>query len=141
MRLRDKVALITGAGSGIGRQTALLFAREGARVVAVDIDEGAAAQSVDQIAAQGGEAVGVKADVSLAADCENMVGCAESTYGRLDVLFNNAGISHIDDGDAMDTDEETATDDEGTLEKFGESLRKRHMPEELQPQSTEQRKL
>ncbi len=106
MRLRDKVALITGAGSGIGRQTALLFAREGARGVAVDIDEGAAAQSVDQIAAQGGEAVGVKADVSLAADCENMVGCAESTYGRLDVLFNNAGISHIDDGDAMDTDEE-----------------------------------
>ena len=106
MRLRDKVALITGAGSGIGRQTALLFAREGARVVAVDIDAGAAAQSVDQIAAQGGEAVCVKADVSLAADCEKMVERAESTYGRLDVLFNNAGISHIDDGDAMDTDEE-----------------------------------
>ena len=106
MRLRDKVALITGAGSGIGRQTALLFAREGARVVAVDIDEGAAAQSVDQIAAQGGEAVCVKADVSIAADCEKMVERAETVYGRLDVLFNNAGISHIDDGDAMDTDEE-----------------------------------
>ena len=106
MRLRDKAALITGAGSGIGRQTALLFAREGARVVAVDIDEGAAAQSVDQIAAQGGEAVCVKADVSIAADCEKMVERAETVYGRLDVLFNNAGISHIDDGDAMDTDEE-----------------------------------
>jgi NAD(P)-dependent dehydrogenase (short-subunit alcohol dehydrogenase family) len=106
MRLQDKVALITGAGSGIGRQTALLFAREGARVVVVDIDERAAAQSVAQIEAQAGEAAYVKADVSRLADCEHMVERAEALYGRLDVLFNNAGISHIDDGDAVATDEE-----------------------------------
>ncbi len=106
MRLQGKVALITGAGSGIGRQTALLFAREGARVVVVDIDEEAGRESVDLIAAQQGEAVYVGADVSSGADCEHMVQRGEELYGRLDVLFNNAGISHIDDGDAIATEEE-----------------------------------
>ena len=106
MRLRGKVALITGAGSGIGRQTALLFAREGARVTVADIDAEAAATTVTAIAEAGGEADAVRADVARAEDCAHMVEAAEQRWGRLDVLFNNAGISHIDDGDAMQTDED-----------------------------------
>ena len=106
MRLENKTALITGAGSGIGRETAVLFAGEGARVVAVDIDEPAGTQTVKLVEEAGGEGVFVRANVSQASDCAAMVEAAEETYGRLDVLFNNAGISHIDDGGAMQTDEE-----------------------------------
>jgi len=106
MRLKSKAALITGAGSGIGRETAVRFAAEGARIVAVDIDEAAAARTVELVEEAGGEAVFVRADVSQAGDCAAMVAAAEDAYGRLDVLFNNAGISHIDDGDAIQTDEE-----------------------------------
>jgi NAD(P)-dependent dehydrogenase (short-subunit alcohol dehydrogenase family) len=105
MRLQDKVALITGAGSGIGRETALLFAREGARVVAVDIREDTAAETVEMISAEGGEASPVQADVAQAADCANMVRHAEETFGGLHVLFNNAGIMHAQDEDAIDTEE------------------------------------
>lgn len=103
MRLKDKTALITGAGSGIGRQTALLFAAEGARVVCADIDHDRAQETAAQIG--GDRAVPVRADVSQDADCRRMVAAAETAYGRLDILFNNAGISHIDDGDAQATDE------------------------------------
>ncbi len=106
MRLEGKVMLITGAGSGIGRHTALLCAREGARIVAVDIDPERGQETVALIAAQNDRAVYARADVSRAADCELMIRAAEETYGRLDVLFNNAGISHIDDGDAESTEEE-----------------------------------
>ncbi len=106
MRLKEKVALITGAGSGIGRETALLFAEEGAKVAVVDIDDQAGKDTVDLIAAAGGEANFVHADVSKADDCENMVRAAEKRYERLDVLFNNAGIMHDDDSDAESTDEQ-----------------------------------
>lgn len=103
MRLKDKVALITGAGSGIGRESALLFAREGAAVVAVDLNEQAARDTVASIQ----NAVAVRADVSSSADCQRMVAAAEKAFGRLNVLFNNAGIMHSSDDDAISTSEET----------------------------------
>jgi len=106
MRLKDKVSLITGAGSGIGRETALLFAAEGAQVVIVDINDAAGNETVAMVRAQGGDATYVHADVSKAADCENMVRVAEETYGKLNVLFNNAGIMHSGDDNAMTTEEE-----------------------------------
>jgi NAD(P)-dependent dehydrogenase (short-subunit alcohol dehydrogenase family) len=106
MRLKDQVALITGAGSGIGRESAHLFAQEGASVVVVDVNRDAADKVAGEIAASGGKAVAVIADVSAARDCEQMVAEAERAFGRLTVLFNNAGISHADDDDAIATTEE-----------------------------------
>ena len=106
MRLHNQVALITGAGSGIGKESATLFAAEGAAVVAVDVNAAAAEQVVAAITASGGSAIAVKADVSRATDCEAMVEAAEKTFGKLTVLFNNAGISHADDDDAITTTEE-----------------------------------
>ena len=102
MRLQGKVALITGAGSGIGRQTALLFSREGAAVVAVDVNEKAAQETVGMIK----NAIAVKADISRAADAENMIAQAEKKFGRLHILFNNAGIMHSKDDDAISTPED-----------------------------------
>ena len=106
MRLADKIVLITGAGSGIGRQTALHCAREGACIVAVDLNQSTAEKTADEVAEQNGQAIAVQCDVSRAADCKHMVQQAEENYGRLDVLFNNAGISHIDDDDAINTEED-----------------------------------
>ena len=131
MRLAGKVARITGAGSGIGRAASLLFAREGAAVVAVDRDRDSAERPVAQIRAAGDaaevddaggpgaerarggaaddatEAIAVVADVAVAADCEAMVAAAEAAFGRLDVLFNNAGGMLAADGDAGETGEGT----------------------------------
>ena len=105
-RLAGKVALITGAGSGIGLETSLVFGREAARLVLVDKDAGAANTAAEQVRAAGAEALVVEADVSRAADCERMVQEAETEFGALHVLFNNAGISHHDDDDAVGTEEE-----------------------------------
>ncbi|MEM7201109.1 MAG: glucose 1-dehydrogenase [Planctomycetota bacterium] len=104
-QLENKVALITGAASGIGRESALLFAREGARIVAVDVQDDAGRDTVASIEADGGEATYVHADVSRSEDCAAMVQAAELAFGQLDVLFNNAGIMHPADAGAIDTEE------------------------------------
>jgi len=104
-RLAGRTALITGGGSGIGRESALLFAAEGAAVVVVDRDEAAGAAAAAAVAEAGGVAHFVAADVSRAADVEAAVTAAERLTGALHVLFNNAGIFPADDGSPVDTPE------------------------------------
>jgi NAD(P)-dependent dehydrogenase (short-subunit alcohol dehydrogenase family) len=91
-RVNGKIALVTGGGSGIGRATALVFAREGAKIVIADVVVSGGEETVRLIKAAGGEAVFVKADVSKAADVEALIKQTVDTYGRLDCAFNNAGI-------------------------------------------------
>src|SRR5687768_11626960 len=105
MRLQNKVALITGGGSGIGREASTLFAREGAAIVVVDVNEAPAQETVALIEKEGGRAAACRADVSKAGDCEQMVAFAEKQFGKLDVMFNNAGIMHAKDDDAIATEE------------------------------------
>ena len=105
MRLRDKVTLITGAGGGIGREAALLFAAEGARVVVAERDEKSGRNTVQEVEAAGGTALFVLTDVGKEHDCAAMVAAAESTFGRLDVIFNNAGIFPDTDNSVTDTTE------------------------------------
>ena len=92
MRLKDKVAVITGAGSGIGRAAALRFAQEGARVVVVDWNPDGGRETVAMVRAGGGEATFVEADVSRDEDVRRMIATAVHTYGGLHILLNNAGI-------------------------------------------------
>jgi len=101
MRLEGKVALITGAASGIGRETALRFAAEGAAVVCADLD----GDGAERTAAELPKAVGMAADVSSNDDAAAMVARAEEEFGALHVAFNNAGIMMSADGDAQETDE------------------------------------
>jgi len=103
MRLKDKVAIITGAGSGIGKASAILFAKEGAKVVVADWSEEGGQKTVEEIKAVGGEAVFIKTDVSKAADIDNMVSTCVSTFGKVDILYNNAGVASM-----------------GTIDKFTE---------------------
>lgn len=98
MRLEGKVALITGAGSGIGRAAAIRFAAEGARVVASDISEASAAETAAQIGEAGGKATAVGGDVVSSADAQAMVQASIDAYGKLDVLMNSAGVSGRVDG-------------------------------------------
>lgn len=95
MRLLDKVALITGAGSGIGKETALLFAKEGAKVVVADINEVGGKETVYEIEQLNGSAIFVKVDVTNEASVNEMVETILESYGTIDVLFNNAGISGV----------------------------------------------
>lgn len=90
--LKDKVALVTGAGSGIGRAIALAYAREGARVIVSDLDTTGGEETVRQVRAAGGEASFVRADVAKADDARKLVEAAVQAWGRLDIACNNAGI-------------------------------------------------
>lgn len=107
MRLADKVAIITGAGGGMGRVAAEMFAREGARVVVAEYSEVAGHETVEHIQAAGGQATFVRADVSKEADARAMVDHALATYGRLDCLYNNAGVMPEADHSVIDTDVDT----------------------------------
>jgi len=104
MRLQDKVAIITGAGSGMGRVAAQLFAAEGAKVVVAEFDEAAGNQTVESVKQAGGEATYVRTDVSQEADAKGMVDHAVATYGQVDVLYNNAGVMPEPDHSVIDTD-------------------------------------
>lgn len=105
-KLADKVAVVTGAGSGIGRASAELFAREGARVVAVDIDAAATLATAAAIEAGGGEALAVPTDVADDASVRAMAAAAQERFGRVDVLMSNAGV--LDDYEpAAETRNET----------------------------------
>jgi len=106
-RLEGKVAIITGAGSGIGLETSNLFVKEGAKVVCADVNEKAGREAVDGIAKEYGSgfAIFVKADVSKESDIANLVAVAEKEFGKLNIIFNNAGIMHPKDDDAVNTEE------------------------------------
>lgn len=93
MRLNEKVAIITGAASGIGKATAILFSQHGAKVVVADIDIHGGNETVSEIQAVGFEAIFIKTDVTNIVDTQNVVAHTLDTYGKLDILFNNAGIA------------------------------------------------
>lgn len=92
MKLLNKVAIITGAGSGFGRATAILFSKEGAKISVADIDEKGGQETVKLIKGQGGDAIFIRADVSKSGDAEKMIKATVDKYGNLDILFNNAGV-------------------------------------------------
>ncbi len=105
MRLHDKVALITGAGGSMGRLASVVFAREGARIIAADVAEPALDATVAEITRRGGRAIAVRADVANEAQVEHAVRLGVREFGRLDVLYNNAGIFPERDGSVVDIDE------------------------------------
>lgn len=95
MRLKDKIIIITGAGSGIGKSTAALFASEGATVIIADVQENSGKAAVTEIEATGGNAMFIPCDVTDASSTTVMADQVVNTFGRIDVLFNNAGISGV----------------------------------------------
>jgi NAD(P)-dependent dehydrogenase (short-subunit alcohol dehydrogenase family) len=107
MRLKDKVSIITGAGGGMGRVAAQQFAREGARVVVAEFGETAGQETVRLVREAGGEAIVAPVDVSTEAGAKAMVDAAMDTWGRVDVLYNNAGIMPEADHSVVDTDVDT----------------------------------
>ncbi len=107
MRLKDKRAFITGAGNGIGKATAELFAKEGASVAVVDVDESAAETVADGINASGGKAVTIRADVTSEQDVIDAVAKAQDELGPINVLHNHAGILPPGDASILDIEERT----------------------------------
>lgn len=105
MRLANKVALITGAGSGMGRLAAQVFAREGASVVAMEMNADALKETVALVEGDGGSIIGVRADVTAPADVQRAVAEGVRAFGRLNVLYNNAGIFPDDDTSVIETDD------------------------------------
>ena len=103
MRLQDKVSIITGGASGMGRVAARMFAAEGAKVVVADVTAPAAQSVVDEVTAAGGTAIAVVADVSKEADAKRMIDETIAAFGRVDVLYNNAGIMPEADHSVIDT--------------------------------------
>jgi NAD(P)-dependent dehydrogenase (short-subunit alcohol dehydrogenase family) len=101
--LDGKVCLITGSGGGLGRAAALLFAKEGGRIVVNDVNEGAGAETVELVEAEGGEAAFVGADVADDDSVRQLFDEADQLFGRLDVSYHNAGIMHPDDLGPEDT--------------------------------------
>lgn len=105
-KLQDKVCVVTGAAGGIGRASCILFAREGASVVCADMNQAGAEETAALVAGEGGAAIAVKVDVSKSSDVSAMFATAEDSFEKVNVIFNNAGIMHSDDGDAVDTTDE-----------------------------------
>ncbi len=109
MRLKNKIAVITGAGSGQGRAASVLFSKEGAKIVACDWKPELGDETVQQVKSDGGEAIFVRTDVSSSKDVQNLIGTAIETYGRIDILYNNAGVgfsSPLSMADVLGTPEE-----------------------------------
>ena len=94
MRLANKVTVVTGASSGIGRASAIMFAKEGAKVVVADINDAGGEETANTIKSNGGEAIYVHTDVSKASEAENLIKVSSNKFGSIDVLFNNAGRPH-----------------------------------------------
>lgn len=107
MRLANKVALITGSASGMGQVAAEIFAREGASVVITDIASEAGEETAQRIRSAGGQAIFIRANVASEAEVEQMIAAAINAFGRIDVLYNNAGIMPDDDGSVVDLSEST----------------------------------
>ena len=106
MRLQDKACVITGAARGIGREAALLFAREGGRILVADRDTSGAERVASEIRDAGGDAYSCTVDVGCASEVESMIAEGERVFGGIQILFNNAGIFPADDGGPEETSEE-----------------------------------
>lgn len=105
-RLQGKVAVITGGSAGIGRETCLTFARNGAEgIIVADMNETLGKETAELINKAGGKAFFIKTDVSKEQDCKNMIDMAEQKFGKMNILFNNAGLMHMDDDNAVTTSE------------------------------------